>query len=205
MGNFSSKPYGPEQNQQLKASFKELGDIMLGYPELISKCQFYFIPGPLDPGLGVTLPRPSILSPLVSDITGRIPNAHFCSNPCRIQFCTREIVLFRDDILNKVSRHCIRFPTEGTDMCRHFARSVLSQSHLCPLPIHCSPIYWMYDHALRLYPLPDLIVIGDKCDPYSVTMDNCCLANPGSFSRNGFEFKVYLPYTGEMEDSRLPE
>ena len=205
MGNFSSKPYGPDKNQRLKTSFKELGDLMLGYPILMEKSQFYFIPGPLDPGPGKVLPRPPIPSTLTSDITNRIPNAHFCSNPCHVQFCTREIVVFREDILNKVSRHCIRFPTEGTDMCCHFARSVLSQAHLCPLPIHSSPTYWMYDHALRLYPLPDLVMIGDKCDPYSVSMDSCCVANPGSFPKSGFEFKVYIPYSGQLEDSKLPD
>ena len=205
MGNFCSKPYGSDKNQQFKASFKELGNLILSHPALAEKSLFYIIPGPLDPGPGRVLPRPPLPSTLVSDVTDRIPNARMCTNPCRIQFCTREIVAFREDILNKVSRHCIRFPAEGTDMCRHFARSVLSQSHLCPLPIHSSPTYWSYDHSLRLYPLPDLILIGDKCDPYAVTMDSCRLANPGSFSRNGFEFKVYVPYTGQIDDSKLPD
>ena len=205
MGNFSSAPYGPAKYQKLKSSFKVLADLMLGYPGMIEKSQFYFIPGPLDPGPGNILPRPPIPSTLTSDLTQRVRNVHFCSNPCRIQFCTREIVLFREDILNKMSRHCVRFPTEGTDMSSHFAKSILSQAHLCPLPIHSSPTYWMYDHALRLYPLPDVIIIGDKCDPYSVSMNDCCIANPGSFPKSGFEFKVYFPISGLIEDSKIPE
>lgn len=204
MGDFTSKPYGSEKNKIFKESFKELSDLMLGYPALMEKSQFYFVPGPMDPGPGKVSPRPPIPSTLVSDVINRVPNAHFTSNPCRLQFCTREIVIYRNDILNKVSRHCIRFPAEGTDICHHFARSVLSQAHLCPLPIHSSPAYWMYDYAFRLYPLPDLVVIGDKCDPYSVAMDECCLTNPGSFSKNGFEFKVYLPHAKTIEDSKLP-
>lgn len=203
MGDFSSKPYGPDKNKRFKEGFKELSDLMLGYPALMEKSLFYFVPGPMDPGPGKVSPRPPIPSTLVSDVANRIPNAHFTSNPCRLQFCTREIVIYRNDILNKVSRHCITFPTEGTDMCHHFARSVLSQAHLCPLPIHSSPTYWMYDHAFRLYPPPDLVVIGDKCDPYSVELDDCFLTNPGSFSKNGFEFKVYQAHAGTVEESRI--
>ena len=203
MGNFSSTPYGPDKNQKLKASFKSLASVMLSYPDLIEKSQFYFIPGPLDPGTGNILPRPPIPSTLTSHLTEHVKNVHFCSNPCRIQFCTREIVVFREDILNKMSRHCVRFPSEGTDMATHFAKTILSQAHLCPLPLHSRPIYWMYDHVLRLYPLPDLIVIGDKCNPYSVALNDCKLVNPGSFPRSGFEFKVYVPVTGQVEDSKL--
>lgn len=203
MGNFSSTPYGPDRYQKLKDSFKSLADIMLNYPDLLEKSQFYFVPGPLDPGPGNILPRPPIPSVLTSDITMRIPNVHFCSNPCRIQFCTREVVVFREDILPKMSRHCVRFPSEETDMANHFAKTILSQGHLCPLPLHSRPVYWMYDHALRLYPLPDLIVIGDKCNPYTVSCNDCTVINPGSFPRSGFEFKVYVPATGIVEDSKL--
>lgn len=203
MGNFSSAPYGPAKFRKLKASFRALGDLILRFPEVATKSQFFFVPGPQDPGPGNILPRPPIPSVLTSDITDRIANAHFLSNPCHIQFCTREIVVFREDILNKMSRHCIRFPSDDTDMQTHFVKTIFSQSHLCPLPIHSRPIYWMYDHALMLYPLPDLVVIGDKCDPYTVTLQECTVTNPGSFPRCGFEFKAYIPATGSVEDSKI--
>ena len=203
MGNFSSAPYGADRHKRLKDSFKALGDIMLNYPDLLEKSQFFFVPGPLDPGPGDILPRPPIPSYLTSDITSRISNVTFCSNPCRIQFCTREIVVFREDILTKMSRHCVRFPTEGTDMANHFTKTILSQGHLCPLPLHSRPIYWMYDHALRLYPLPDLVMIGDKCNPFSVTSGDCMVVNTGSFPKNGFEFRVYIPHSNTIEDSQL--
>ena len=203
MGNFSSMPFGSDRYQKFKSCFSELATIMLSYPDLIQNSHFYFIPGPLDPGPGNVLPRPPIPSSLTSDLTSRVPNVHFCSNPCRIQFCTREIVVFREDILNKMSRHCIRFPSEGTNMADHFAKTIISQSHLCPLPLHSRPIYWMYDYTLRLYPLPDLVVIGDKCNPYTVSSSDCTVINPGSFPRSGFEFKVYIPISGTVEDSKL--
>ena len=203
MGDFSSAPYGPQTNQKLRESFKALGDLMLQFPTLIKKAQFLFIPGPQDPGPGNILPRPPIPSVLTSDLTSRVPTAQFCSNPCRLQFCTREIVLFRDDILGKLCRHCVRFPSKTADLPTHFAKTILSQAHLCPLPLHSRPVYWAFDHTLQLYPLPDLVVVGDKCDSFTVTSGESTVTNPGSFVRSGFEFKVYMPVSGLVEDSKI--
>ena len=203
MGNFSSTPYGPLRNQKLKESFKALADLILQFPSVVDKSQFFFIPGPQDPGPGNILPRPPIPTEITSDITSRVSNAQFCSNPCRIQFCTHEIVIFREDLMSKLCRHCIRFPSEATDLCDHFAKTIISQAHLCPLPLHARPVYWMYDHALEIYPLPDLVVFGDKCDPFTISAHECTITNPGSFSKSGFEFKVYLPTSKQVEDSKI--
>lgn len=82
----------------------------------------------------------------------------------------------------------------------------------CPLtspplspPLHARPVYWMYDHALRLYPQPDLVVIGDKSDPFTVTSNECTITNPGSFHKTDFEFKVYIPATKMVEDSKIAD
>lgn len=203
MGDFSSTPYGPLTNQKLRENFKSLGDLMVQFPALINKSQFLFIPGPQDPGPGNILPRPPIPSVLTSDLTSRVPTAQFCSNPCRVQFCTREMVLFREDMLGKLCRHCVRFPSESADLPTHFAKTIFSQAHLCPLPLHSRPVYWAFDHALQLYPLPDLVVIGDKCDPFTVSTGESTVTNPGSFLRSRFEFKVYMPASGRIEDSKI--
>ena len=203
MGNFSSTPYGSFRDQKLKDTFKDLRDLILEFPSLVEHSQFLFVPGPLDPGPGNILPRPPIPSVLTSDITEHIPTAQFCSNPCRIQFCTQEIVVFREDMMNKLCRHCVRFPSEATDMPNHFVKTILCQGHLCPLPLHARPVYWMHDHSLWLYPLPDLVVVGDKCDPFTVTANECTVTNPGSFLRSGFEFKVYVPASKLVEDSKI--
>ena len=203
MGNFSATPYGPQRSQRLKASFTSLTDIILQYPSIVERSQFFFLPGPNDLGQANILPNPGIPSVLVSDMTSRIPTAQFCSNPLRIQFCTREIVIFRDDLMNKLCRHCVRFPSESTDLPNHFTKTVISQAHLTPLPLHARPIYWSHDHALRLYPLPDLVVVGDKCDPFTVTSSECTVTNVGSFVQSGFEFKVYVPSLNQVEDSKI--
>ena len=48
--------------------------------------------------------------------------------------------------------------------------------------IHCklanTIIYWNYDYVMRLYPLPDLVVIADRQKAYSHTYSDCTVINP---------------------------
>ena len=64
--------------------------------------------------------------------------------------------------------------------CSQFAKSLVSQAHLCPLPLHVCPVYWAYDCGLRLYPLPDLVVCADKFDPFTRRSADCSIMNPVS-------------------------
>jgi DNA polymerase epsilon subunit 2 len=41
-----------------------------------------------------------------------------------------------------------------------------------------TPIYWSFDHALHLYPLPDLIVVCDKFKSITDTIADCTIINP---------------------------
>lgn len=203
MGNFSAAPYGAERNENFRQSFVSLAELIQLFPEIIEQSHFVFVPGPLDPGLGNILPRPAIPGCLTKFFREHVPNSTFTSNPCRLQFCTQEIVVFREDVVSKLSRACIRVPKADVSMAEHLVKTLVSQAHLCPLPLHSRPIYWSHDHTLRLYPLPDLVVIGDKYDSYAVSDQQCTVTNPGSFSRSGYEFKVYLPGTKQLEDSKI--
>ena len=111
--------------------------------------------------------------------------------------------MFREDLLGKMCRQCVKFPNSSIDLSTHFTKTLLSQAHLSPLPLHTLPVYWDFDHALQLHPLPDLVVIGDKCDPFTVTSGETTVTNTGSFLRSDFEFKVYMPATGQVEDSKI--
>ena len=203
MGPFSSKPYGSHRIQEMKQNFSSLGDLILGFPDIAKESQFLFIPGPLDPGSANILPRPP-LSPLITEgVRERIPGSHFCTNPTHIQFCSQEMVVFCEDLMSKLCRNCIRFPSQANNLPHLLTRTILSQAHLCPLPLHVRPVYWMHDHSHWLYPLPDLVVLGDKCDPFTETMNKCTVTNVGSFVKSGYEFKVYLPATNSVEDSKI--
>ncbi|KAM4014324.1 DNA polymerase epsilon subunit 2-like [Anomaloglossus baeobatrachus] len=202
-GNFSSAPYGKNQNQSLKESLKNLADVICEYPSIHKSSRFVFVPGPEDPGPGFILPRPPIAEHITADFRQRVPFSIFTTNPCRIQYCTQEIVVLREDLVNKMCRNCVRFPSSSLDIPNHFVKTILSQGHMTPLPLFVSPVYWAYDYTLRLYPLPDVIVIADKYDPFSISNTECLTINPGSFPRSGFSFKVYYPSNKTAEDSKL--
>ncbi|XP_056401308.1 DNA polymerase epsilon subunit 2 [Hyla sarda] len=202
-GNFSSAPYGKNQNQSLKETLKNLADVICEYPTIHKSSRFVFVPGPEDPGPGFILPRPPIAEHITADFRQRVPFSIFTTNPCRIQYCTQEIIVFREDLVNKMCRNCVRFPSNSLDIPNHFVKTILSQGHLTPLPLFVSPVYWAYDYTLRLYPLPDLVVVADKYDPFSISNTECLTINPGSFPRSGFSFKVYYPSNKTAEDSKL--
>ena len=205
MGNFSSAPFGSTRNEKMATGFNALADLIAAFPSLLEKSQFLFVPGSADPGPGNILPRPPLPPSITQGLMDKVPCAVFCTNPCRIQFCTQEIVVFREDLLNKLCRNYVKFPNAAVDMSHHLVKTLLSQAHLCPLPLHVRPVYWQYDHVLRLYPLPDLVVLGDYSAPFNVTDTGCTVINTGSFPRNGFEFKVYFAGTKKVDDSALPD
>lgn len=59
------------------------------------------------------------------------------------------------------------------------------------------------DYCLRLYPLPDLVVIADQFQQFALSQHECLFANPGSFARSQLEFHVYYPSAGEIEPSSV--
>lgn len=144
--------------------------------------------------------RSGILSHCTEYFRKKIPNCHFPSNPCRLEFGSRQIVLFREDLLQKMCRNAIKIPqsqklTEDVwiwfmhwtywfvFICVCFfklTKTLICQAHLSPLPLHVTPIYWNYDHVMRLYPLPDLVVIADKQKAYTHSHTDCTVINPVS-------------------------
>ena len=164
-----------------------------------------------------------MLSDYTEYIRKKIPNCHFPSNPCRLQFGSRQIVIFREDLLQKLSRNAIKIP-DSEKLSEDLAKTLICQAHLSPLPLHVVPIYWNYDHVMRLYPLPDLVVVADKQRAYTHTHSDCTVMSPvcfiiilfkifflikllfikGSFSFDNFGFKVYVPSTKQIEDCLIP-
>uniref|UniRef100_A0A672HCR2 DNA polymerase epsilon subunit n=1 Tax=Salarias fasciatus TaxID=181472 RepID=A0A672HCR2_SALFA len=202
-GNFSSAPYGKTQIKSLKESLKALADAICSYPSIHSSSRFVFVPGPEDPGPGTILPRPPLADHITEEFRQKVPFSVFTTNPCRIQYCSQEIVIMREDLVNKMCRNCVRLPNNSLDIPNHFVKTILSQGHLSPLPLYVSPVFWAYDFSLRVYPIPDVVVFADKYDPFNITNAGCLCLNPGSFPRSGFSFKVYYPSNRTVEDSKL--
>ncbi|CAL1538535.1 unnamed protein product [Lymnaea stagnalis] len=203
-GNFLSSAKVLSHSKTLTDCFRDLGNMLSNYPQIVASSQMIFVPGPNDPGHSTILPRPNIPNSITEAFRKKVPNAIFTSNPCRIQYCTQEIVIFREDIVTKLCRNCVKFPSDG-NVPLHFAKSIISQAHLCPLPLHVCPVYWAYDSSLRLYPLPDVIVTADRYDPFTTKTVSSTVINPGSFLRTDFGFKVYYPASRQVQDSQVME
>ena len=209
-GNFTSQAigHGSDSVEQFLGYFNQLADLIADFPDIRDHARFVFVPGPHDPGAGNTVPRPGLPSFFTRALRKKVRHVQFASNPCRIRFYSQEIVIFREDILKKMLRHCL-LPTnsgpesEESDVSEHLVRTLLDQGHLCPLPLNARPIIWDYDAALRLYPLPDAVILADNSEQYTWRYEDCLAINPGPFSSGDFSFVVYRPAVCESECSRI--
>ncbi|VDK53686.1 unnamed protein product [Anisakis simplex] len=197
-------PDKSNNRQIVSDGFRHLSNIISKRIEQLAGCHFVFIPGPDDPYLGTFLPRPPLPHSLF-EVMDKIPNCSFASNPCRIQYADQEIVILRDDLIEKMCRNSIHMPSATTDIAEHFCRTIASAGHLTPLPLHISPVFWQMDYCLRLYPLPDLVVIADQFQQFAISKHQCLFANPGSFARSKLEFHVYYPCRREIEPCNIDE
>ncbi|KAK2587608.1 hypothetical protein KPH14_003735 [Odynerus spinipes] len=204
-GHFLSLPLSESSPVVMKEGFKKLADLIVQYPVILESSKFIFVPGPWDIGAPKILPRKPLPKYVTENIQKAVPNAIFATNPCRIQYCTKEIVVYREDIMLRMCRNTLRFPNgEESKLFNHFAKSIICQSHLAPLMLSSNPVYWKHDYALRLHPTPDLIVVADRYEPYSTIYSNCHVVNPGSFPNNNFSFKTYVPAANIIEDCEIP-
>ncbi|XP_066947296.1 DNA polymerase epsilon subunit 2 isoform X1 [Macrobrachium rosenbergii] len=202
-GNFLSVCHSSQQAADMRQAFSALGDLIKEFPPLVEHSRFIFVPGPGDPGPSNIFPRPPLPKYVTEEIRKKVPNSSFVCNPCRFLYCTQEIVIFREDIVAKMCRNCVYFPSNSDDIPAHFAKTLVCQGHLSALPLHVLPVYWGMDHCLSLHPSPDLIITADKGDAFTTTYNHTIVTNPGSFSKTDFSFKVYLPAAKQIEDSQI--
>jgi len=203
-GNFLSTVGEHGYAGKLKEQFKMLGEMISQFSELASHSMFLFVPGPADPGSPNIFPRPPLPIHVTQDLAKMVPKAQFLTNPARVQYCTQEIVIFREDIVTKLCRNAIYFPETG-EIPSHFAKTITCQAHLAPLPLHTCPVFWDHDRALSLYPLPDLVITADKFEPFTTENLGCQVINPGTFAKHDFSFKTYIPSSKTVEDSQVPD
>uniref|UniRef100_F1KYE6 DNA polymerase epsilon subunit n=1 Tax=Ascaris suum TaxID=6253 RepID=F1KYE6_ASCSU len=204
-GNFCSCAGTPDAYNRLTDGFRHLANIIseqIDENSQLAESHFVFVPGSDDPTIGTILPRPPLPFALFEQMK-KIPNCSFASNPCRIQYANQEIVILRHDIIEKMCRNSIHMPSATRDIAEHFCRTIASVGHLTPLPLHVCPVLWQMDYCLRLYPLPDLVVIADQFQQFALSQHECLFANPGSFARSQLEFHVYYPSAGEIEPSSV--
>ncbi|KAH7914209.1 DNA polymerase epsilon, subunit B [Hygrophoropsis aurantiaca] len=207
-GNFTSRSlaHGSARDiQRYQENFDALADLIASYPQITRSTHFVFIPGPLDITSSSILPRRPLLSSFVSHIKSKVPRAHFASNPCRLKFFGQEIVVFREDTMSRMLRNTVGIKPNvtGEDLRRYLVQSILDQSHLTPLAASIQPTTADYDHSLRLYPLPTVVVLADRYEKYKLTYNGCHVFNPGCFVGSSFSFSTYCPAEMSSEEGVL--
>lgn len=84
----------------------------------------------MDPGFNSALPRMPLPDVYTKTMSRILPNVMFASNPCRIRFCTQEIVIFREDLLRKMQRHVVvplMIGPDNPDITEQLVESILDQ------------------------------------------------------------------------------
>ncbi|KAK0521797.1 DNA-directed DNA polymerase epsilon, subunit B [Tilletia horrida] len=207
-GDFCSTTVsGSEMVAKYQYLFNQLADVITSFPAIRNKAHFIFVPGPTDPFSTPLLPRPGLPAILTTKLAARLGSrAHFVSNPCRIRYFGQEIVIMRDNIMSRALRNTIRLKDEMEEgaLKRFLVSTLLDQAHLCPFAQHIRPTLWDFDHTLRLYPMPNALILADKYDRFELTYEGCHVFNPGSFKGNAYGWATYYPATGRAERSELP-
>lgn len=164
--------------------------------------------GPIDAGSSIALPKRPFPAEIVAPLKNTVHHVAFGSNPCKIRLYTQEIVLFREDLLKKMQKHLVVPLKTGEglpDVTEQLVDTILSQAHLSPLPLHVRPVHWELDHTLRLFPLPNLLILADRTEQFSYSCHGTNCVNPGVFSSD-FSFVVYQPSNpGQVQFSRVPD
>ncbi|KAI8816342.1 DNA polymerase alpha/epsilon subunit B-domain-containing protein [Fimicolochytrium jonesii] len=208
IGSFISSPYvfDSASSAAYKDCWNTLADLLSDFRELAQECHFILIPGPNDPWSANIMPRKGIPEYFMGRMKQKAPKLVLASNPCRIKYCSQEILIFREDLLSKMRRNAIVSPASDDNVVpieQHLVATIVDQAHLCPLPITIRPAFWAWDHALRMYPQPHLLILADKYDAYSLEYEGCQCVNPGSFPNVEYGFLVYWPATKTCQISKI--
>ncbi|KAJ3128673.1 DNA polymerase epsilon subunit 2 [Nowakowskiella sp. JEL0407] len=185
------------------ASFTALSDLLSQFP-IFKQSKFIFIPASKDPFLTMLLPRPKVPKKYTERLE-RLGNCVFVSNPCRVNFCGVETVVYASDV-KKFERGCIfnRLITstdsenntndsgkanERTPFLKS-VKTIFSQTHLVPFANTVAPRVNGFEKDLEVEKVPHLFVFPNKSFE-SVVVEGCCCVSPGSFKDKRF-CAVYL-------------
>jgi DNA polymerase epsilon subunit 2 len=110
MGPFLKNKQNPKL---LRSKFSQLGDIIDSTVGIKNNTDIILVPDIQDPTSANILPRPPLPTFLVQDLMKKTKRVILATNPCRLQYCTQQIVICRYDLLRKMCRNTIRFPDDG--------------------------------------------------------------------------------------------
>jgi DNA polymerase epsilon subunit 2 len=186
-GAFASRPMSFAQWGDFRRHFAKFADVVKAHAAIMEHSKIVVVPALHDIGAPRVFPRPAFPPSLAA----MLPGAHFMSNPCRLRFLSQTIVVFRDDILKRLSSAAV-LPVPDREAHKNMLTTIIDQRHLCPLDLEHAPVCWPYDHAMRLFPQPAVLAVCDSAPPWSERYAECCAFNPGQFG-NGGTYAQYFP------------
>lgn len=246
-GSFTSQPLRAYQgsnpqtsnSEDYKGNFNALAATLSKYALVVQHCKFLLLPGVSDPSqstfsLGRSssslLPQAPIPLLFVTRLERLLPKGHLIMgwNPMRINYVSQEIVLFRDDVMNKFKRNDLILDHDielgelrvqnhingedkkvenivsdevllplKTKQARKLVKTLLDQGNLLPFLRDLRPIDPLFQHVMRIEPLPTTIVLFDaKFGSFEVTYNGCKVSNVGNLISNKNSRKLnYAEYS----------
>lgn len=188
-----------ESFEQSRAHFESLGNIIrdknLDY--LRDHTEWIFIPALDDPGQTHLMPQMPLSNHLLSGFIGahqgRIKRVTLGTNPLRICFNGKEVVIARYNFMQKLKQNHhprIDFVQEKVKVKQakeeganskaaasvpasyKVAKTILHQGFLTPLPQIVQPVAWAYAmDTLSIMPQPDFLILADECVDYHHSFD----------------------------------
>ena len=119
IGEFIDELFDISMKSTYISNFMSLASLIRQYPSIHKTSKFLFIPGPNDPGFNTVLPMLPISNYFIKGFLEKIPKAEFASNPCKIQFKSKEFIIFRSNMLHKMRKRCIIDPNESMNSKEH--------------------------------------------------------------------------------------
>ena len=210
-GPFLSSSTSSTSTSSLSTHLDLLAELIASYPRLNAATHFVLLPSSSDTPFGPALPHPPMLSSS-HQLTSKVKKLTLATNPYHLLYHTHHLTFYRHNSLALMQRHALLTPSTAAATTRstksvsaehrHYLHSLLSQSHLSPFTLDTQAVYWQYDAALSLYPLPHVLFLLDSCAPFEVDTDGCLCVNPGSMGKDG-SFAVYYPASGKVEPSKI--
>lgn len=97
----------------LRSKFAQLAEIIDSTFTLKNETDIVLVPDIEDPTSANILPRPPLPATVVQDLLRKNKRVILATNPCRLQYCSQQIVVCRMDLLRKLCRNTIKFPETG--------------------------------------------------------------------------------------------
>lgn len=190
-----------------KQFFDSLADILADKKELRQHTQWVIVPGPDDFLPFSSFPNPHLSKKLMVKLRKIVTNLELMSNPCRISYFGKEVVICRGDF-SKL------FITNDMFSSKDFQASamintILGQGCLFPFLKKSQLMLWNYAHALHLHTVPDVLVIADSYYHFEKQLDGGqFVISPGSFGLHktfaGMFFNAEGKLEAELNDFRVP-